>query len=171
MYGTGISLLIGFFAVILQAVLGVTIGLLSGYIGGMLDSFLMRLADIQLSLSSNVPEETLVRLDRGTLQQVLTGILANAVEAIDGKTVGPAAIIDACFAGSSELMLRQPAIPALHAVTTTNAMQIQIDTPQGMAWLSIIYYLTKLDHLLCVPALIFLFLGPKTLDPFLHSGL
>ena len=42
--------------------------------------------DIQLSLSSNVPEETLVRLDRGTLQQVLTGILANAVEAIDGKT-------------------------------------------------------------------------------------
>ena len=41
---------------------------------------------------------------------------------IDGKSVGPATIIDACFAGSSELMLRQPAIPALHAVTTTNAM-------------------------------------------------
>ena len=52
LYGTGISLLIGFFAVILQAVLGVTIGLLSGYIGGRLDSFLMRLADIQLSLST-----------------------------------------------------------------------------------------------------------------------
>lgn len=52
LYGTGISLLIGFFAVILQAVIGVTLGLLSGYIGGRLDSFLMRLADIQLSLST-----------------------------------------------------------------------------------------------------------------------
>ena len=52
LYGTGISLLIGVFAVMLQAVLGVSMGLAAGYIGGRLDSFLMRLADIQLSLST-----------------------------------------------------------------------------------------------------------------------
>jgi len=52
LYGTGISLLIGIFAVMLQAVIGVTLGLLAGYIGGRVDGFLMRLADIQLSLST-----------------------------------------------------------------------------------------------------------------------
>jgi len=52
LYGTGISLLIGVFAVMLQAVLGVSIGLVAGYVGGRIDSFFMRLADIQLSLST-----------------------------------------------------------------------------------------------------------------------
>jgi len=52
MYGTGISLLIGLGAVIVQGVLGITIGLLAGYKGGWIDAFLMRLADIQLSIST-----------------------------------------------------------------------------------------------------------------------
>ncbi len=52
MYGTGVSLLIGIFAVMIQATLGVTLGLVAGYIGGRVDAFLMRLADIQLSLST-----------------------------------------------------------------------------------------------------------------------
>lgn len=52
MYGTGISLVIGIGAVVVQAVLGITLGLLAGYKGGWIDSFLMRLADIQMSLST-----------------------------------------------------------------------------------------------------------------------
>jgi len=52
MYGTGISLLIGIGAVIVQGVLGVTLGLIAGYRGGWIDAFLMRLADIQMSLST-----------------------------------------------------------------------------------------------------------------------
>ncbi len=52
LYGMRISLTIGFFAVLLQAFLGVSIGLLSGYLGGRIDAFFMRLADIQLSLST-----------------------------------------------------------------------------------------------------------------------
>ncbi len=52
MYGTGISLLIGIGAVIVQGVLGITLGLIAGYKGGWIDSFLMRLADIQMSLST-----------------------------------------------------------------------------------------------------------------------
>ncbi len=52
MYGTGISLLIGVGAVVVQAVLGITLGLIAGYRGGWVDAFLMRLADIQMSLST-----------------------------------------------------------------------------------------------------------------------
>jgi peptide/nickel transport system permease protein len=52
MYGTRISIVIGLFAVLLQMILGVSLGLMAGYLGGRLDSFLMRLADIQLSFST-----------------------------------------------------------------------------------------------------------------------
>lgn len=52
LYGARVSLIIGFGAVILQALIGVTFGLLAGYLGGRVDAFLMRLADIQLSFST-----------------------------------------------------------------------------------------------------------------------
>lgn len=52
LYGAGISIVIGVFATLLQCVLGVSIGLLAGYFGGRLDSFLMRIADIQLSFTT-----------------------------------------------------------------------------------------------------------------------
>ncbi|WP_163575771.1 ABC transporter permease [Halomonas faecis] len=52
LYGARVSLIIGFGAVALQALLGVCFGLLAGYLGGRIDAFLMRLADIQLSFST-----------------------------------------------------------------------------------------------------------------------
>ena len=52
LYGARVSLIIGFGAVALQAILGVCFGLLAGYLGGRIDAFLMRLADIQLSFST-----------------------------------------------------------------------------------------------------------------------
>ncbi len=52
LYGTGISILIGIFATLLQAAIGITVGLTAGYFGGRLDSFLMRVADIQLSFTT-----------------------------------------------------------------------------------------------------------------------
>jgi peptide/nickel transport system permease protein len=52
LYGTRISVTIGLFAVLLQSILGIALGLAAGYFGGRLDSFLMRLADIQLSFST-----------------------------------------------------------------------------------------------------------------------
>ncbi|PLX67452.1 MAG: ABC transporter permease [Denitrovibrio sp.] len=50
-YGMRISLLIGIGAVLLQSVMGISIGLISGYFGGRIDSFFMRMADVQLSFS------------------------------------------------------------------------------------------------------------------------
>lgn len=52
LYGTRISLTIGVCAVLLQAFLGIVIGLAAGYLGGRIDSLLMRMADIQLSFST-----------------------------------------------------------------------------------------------------------------------
>lgn len=52
LYGMRISLAIGLFAVLLQAFLGIVLGLAAGYFGGRIDSFLMRVADIQLSFST-----------------------------------------------------------------------------------------------------------------------
>jgi peptide/nickel transport system permease protein len=49
MYGTRISLFVGLVAVLLSLVLGVGLGLLSGYAGGVLDAFLMRVCDAMLS--------------------------------------------------------------------------------------------------------------------------
>ncbi|MDN2479864.1 ABC transporter permease [Vibrio agarivorans] len=52
LYGSRLSLTIGFLAVGLQLFLGILIGLSAGYFGGRIDSFLMRFADIQLSFST-----------------------------------------------------------------------------------------------------------------------
>ncbi|HHH39172.1 MAG TPA: ABC transporter permease [Sedimenticola sp.] len=52
LYGTRISITIGLFAVLLQSILGISLGLIAGYFGGRIDAFLMRLADIQLSFST-----------------------------------------------------------------------------------------------------------------------
>jgi peptide/nickel transport system permease protein len=49
MYGARISLGVGVAAVLFALTLGVSLGLLSGYLGGRLDAFIMRVADIQLS--------------------------------------------------------------------------------------------------------------------------
>ncbi|KAB7610034.1 ABC transporter permease [Amylibacter sp. SFDW26] len=52
LYGTRTSLIIGICAVFVQAFLGISIGLISGYVGGRIDNILMRFADIQLSFST-----------------------------------------------------------------------------------------------------------------------
>jgi peptide/nickel transport system permease protein len=49
MFGARVSLLVGLSSVALAVVLGVGLGLLAGYVGGKLDAFIMRVADIQLS--------------------------------------------------------------------------------------------------------------------------
>ena len=49
MYGARISLAVGVASVLFSMFLGVGLGLLSGYAGGRIDAFIMRVADIQLS--------------------------------------------------------------------------------------------------------------------------
>ena len=49
LYGSRVSLLVGFASVVFSIAIGVSLGLVAGYIGGRTDAFIMRLADIQLS--------------------------------------------------------------------------------------------------------------------------
>ena len=49
MYGSRVSLTVGICAVALSMVIGITLGLISGYVGGAVDAVIMRVADIQLS--------------------------------------------------------------------------------------------------------------------------
>ena len=49
-YGLRVSFLIGVGAVLLQALVGILAGLVAGYLGGKLDAFLMRIADIQFAI-------------------------------------------------------------------------------------------------------------------------
>jgi len=48
-FGSRIALVVGLSAVLISGVLGMAIGLVSGYFGGKADDFFMRLADIQLA--------------------------------------------------------------------------------------------------------------------------
>ena len=50
MYGARISLIVGFASVIFSVVMGVGLGVLSGYVGGWFESVVMRCADLQLTI-------------------------------------------------------------------------------------------------------------------------
>jgi peptide/nickel transport system permease protein len=52
MYGARISLLVGLASVLLSVVVGVGLGLLSGFVGGKIDAFIMRVCDVMLSFPS-----------------------------------------------------------------------------------------------------------------------
>lgn len=49
LYGLRLSLMVGFASVALAAVLGISLGLLGGFVGGLVDAAIMRVADVLLS--------------------------------------------------------------------------------------------------------------------------
>jgi ABC-type dipeptide/oligopeptide/nickel transport system permease subunit len=53
-YGSRISLFIGFFVVLLSSITGSLLGLIAGYFGGWIDQIVMRFVDIMLSLPSTL---------------------------------------------------------------------------------------------------------------------
>jgi peptide/nickel transport system permease protein len=48
-YGMRISLIVGFCSVVAAAIIGISLGLIAGYVGGRTDAVIMRIADIQLT--------------------------------------------------------------------------------------------------------------------------
>ncbi|MDQ6621269.1 MAG: ABC transporter permease [Pseudomonadota bacterium] len=49
LYGSRLSLAVGFCSMLFAAVLGIALGLVAGYFGGIVDAVLMRIAEVQLS--------------------------------------------------------------------------------------------------------------------------
>jgi peptide/nickel transport system permease protein len=67
LYGSRISLLVGFSSVLLAASIGVTLGLISGYVGGAVDALIMRVADVQLSFPAILVALLIDGVARGVL--------------------------------------------------------------------------------------------------------
>ncbi|MGJ3261619.1 MAG: ABC transporter permease [Salinarimonas sp.] len=70
-YGLRISLAVGFLGVLLAAGIGITLGLLAGYLGGIVDTVVMRIADVQLTF----PAILIALLVDGVAKSVLGGQL------------------------------------------------------------------------------------------------
>ena len=73
MFGVRISLLVGIASIALAAFIGVGIGLISGWLEGRLDAFLMRIAEVQLSF----PAILVVLLIDGLIRSALPRHLHN----------------------------------------------------------------------------------------------
>ena len=82
-YGTRISLVVGFFASIIVLIIGMIIGSISGYAGGRTDLILMRIVDIIYSL----PDMLVIILLAKVLNQVLTFKSGSALAALGSNMV------------------------------------------------------------------------------------
>lgn len=71
LYGLRISLIVGFLGVAFSATLGITLGLVAGYMGGAVDSMIMRVADVQLTF----PAILIALLVDGVVKSALGGQL------------------------------------------------------------------------------------------------
>lgn len=67
LYGSRISLMVGFLSVTFSLILGVTLGIFSGYFGGLVDSVVMRGAEIQISF----PAILIALLTNGILRTLI----------------------------------------------------------------------------------------------------
>lgn len=74
-YGTRISLAVGFFASIIVLIIGLLIGSIAGYAGGAVDLVIMRIVDIIYSL----PDMLMVILLASVLKQTLAGALDGTI--------------------------------------------------------------------------------------------
>ncbi len=82
-YGTRISLAVGFFASLIVLVIGLLVGAISGYAGGKVDLIIMRIVDIIYSL----PDMLMVILLATVLKQVIGDSLDKTVLAKIGSNI------------------------------------------------------------------------------------
>ena len=74
-YGTRISLAVGFFASLIVLVIGITMGSIAGYCGGKVDMVIMRIVDIIYSL----PDTLMIILFASVMKQTLGPIIENTI--------------------------------------------------------------------------------------------
>ena len=82
-YGTRISLAVGFFASIIVLIIGMTVGSIAGYCGGKVDLFIMRIVDLIYSL----PDMLMVILLATVLKQTLGPALEHTSLAKIGSNI------------------------------------------------------------------------------------
>ncbi|HRE19490.1 MAG TPA: ABC transporter permease [Rhabdaerophilum sp.] len=70
LYGLRVSLAVGGLGVLLAAAIGITLGLVAGYVGGRVDALIMRIADVQLTF----PAILIALLIDGVVHALLKGV-------------------------------------------------------------------------------------------------
>jgi peptide/nickel transport system permease protein len=125
LYGARISLGVGVAAVLLSMVLGVGLGLLSGYAGGRTDAIIMRIADVQLSfpailIALLIDGVAHVVLPRGSYGSIAVYVLVFAI-AISGwvqyaRTVRGSTLVEKSkeYVQAARVIGRRPAAIMLH---------------------------------------------------------
>jgi peptide/nickel transport system permease protein len=125
LYGARISLGVGVSAVLLSMVLGVGLGLLSGYVGGRTDAVIMRIADVQLSfpailIALLIDGVAHVVLPRGSYGSVAVYVLIFAI-AISGwvqyaRTVRGSTLVEKSkeYVQAARVIGRRPSAIMLH---------------------------------------------------------
>ncbi|MBR3159150.1 MAG: ABC transporter permease [Atopobiaceae bacterium] len=78
-YGTRISLAVGFFASIIVLVVGMTLGSVAGFMGGRVDMVIMRIVDVIYSLPDMLMVILLASVMRETLGSALEGTVLQAI--------------------------------------------------------------------------------------------
>ena len=84
MYGTRLSLIVGFASVAVAMVLGIGLGLVSGYFGGTIDAVIMRVADVQLTFPAILVALLIDGLVRGLISsqrhdEIATFVIIGAI--------------------------------------------------------------------------------------------
>ncbi len=82
-YGTRISLAVGFFASLIVLIIGMVVGSISGYLGGKVDLIIMRIVDIIYSL----PDMLMVILLASVMRVALTPVIEGTVLAKIGANI------------------------------------------------------------------------------------
>jgi peptide/nickel transport system permease protein len=70
LYGLRVSLMVGGLGVLLAASIGITLGLIAGYLGGRVDALIMRIADVQLTF----PAILIALLIDGVVRGLIKGV-------------------------------------------------------------------------------------------------
>lgn len=73
-HGMSITLYIGFFSVALSSIIGVILGLISGYYGGIIDTIIMRMMDILLAFPGILLALAIVSVLGGSLNNVIIAV-------------------------------------------------------------------------------------------------
>ena len=71
LYGSRISLIVGFSAILFSLILGVALGLTAGYFGGRYEMFVMRITDVQLTIPSILMALLIDGIARGIISREL----------------------------------------------------------------------------------------------------
>lgn len=169
LYGGRISLLVGIGAVALSVVIGMTVGLLAGYFGGMTDAVLMRVAEIQFAF----PPILIALLFNGILKASLPAdVFGRAAVPIMILAIGLAGWVQfARIVRASALVQRgQDYVTACHAIgLPTPTIILRHITPNILGPVLVLAMLQIAVAIVTEATLSFLGLGTPLTEPSLGA--